>query len=232
MLIFCNSSNKFDLFFINLCTAPSMGSIYQAIVGVYWFVVYLNYDISPNIDNNLLVTDQNLNLLPIYDIAYNSKLYILLETPKIDHKVLVLYINSNITKDVLIHNTTPMINTDKNNFNIYTYLKNKDPEKPPSKNIENVIANISDRFPLPDYAKNKFLEKYMVPQHLIMHKEWRNPPIIYKEKKESFVFAKWQIINVHSKFFVVLMLLILIYVILMMTALVMVPLLQSIYISK
>nr|BCY04442.1 hypothetical protein [Abalone asfa-like virus] len=139
-----------------------MISIYQITGGVYWLVIYLSQNVLPEINSDFMVINENYNLLPLYYTTdRNKKLYILLETSR--NKLFSLYINTNITDKVLVHDTRLIsdhtVSTSHDIKRIYDQFNNKSPKRPTKELIDVLLALPSDKL-LPYFIEVLFRQEY------------------------------------------------------------------------
>nr|BCY04438.1 Putative helicase/primase complex protein [Abalone asfa-like virus] len=143
-----------------------MAAVFKNIGGIiYWLVIYLTADFTPQIDNDFIVVNTQFRPFPLYYVTDNQKLYILLENPVKAPKIgdFVLYLTDNMTDQVLINGQINLPQTESTRFAISDYIDEYTVEFPPTKNITEVLsANI---YNFTSEIREKFIQKYPFTQN-------------------------------------------------------------------
>nr|BCY04715.1 hypothetical protein [Abalone asfa-like virus] len=129
------------------------------IAGGYWLAITIINNITPQIDKDFIIIDQNRELSPSYYVTISKTLYILIESPVLQGIALDLYLQNTEFQQVLMHNQTTINPFDSDQFPIGIHLNGRQTPSLDPKNIEKILNETKS--PLPSLVKNRFLEKYL-----------------------------------------------------------------------
>nr|BCY04718.1 hypothetical protein [Abalone asfa-like virus] len=118
-------------------------------------------DITPYIDVNFLVFDDQENPPALYYVKDGKKLYILLEKPipNDQSKTLQLFFeNQNTTNHILNYDQIKIDQFDSDEYELGSYIWTD--WKPAVTKIKSILESISEDHKMPDNIQNLFLQKY------------------------------------------------------------------------